>query len=117
MEVSQKRIMAYKEITDANMSAGIEAIPQWVAEVVPIFFPLMLFVFFLFVSVISYLVEKGTTGKGRMRASLAVGGYLTTLLSYVLSLIPGVVSGFVVIICLITSVLFTLLLFIPLRDS
>lgn len=105
--------MAYKEIADFNTTTGPHSILQYVAEVEPIFFPFMLFIIFIIASLGSYLAQKEMTGRGNMKASLAAAGFITTCVAYVLSLMPGVIDRYTVVICLIVTILMALLLFLP----
>lgn len=107
--------MTYEELGNRNLSEGIPALFRYVSDVEPVFFPLILFAFFIIVSVGSYFAQKETIGRGNFKASLAVAGYLTTGVAYVLSLIPGVIGTFTVMVCFILSVLFTLFLLLPER--
>ncbi len=106
--------MAYEELVERDLSEGMHVILQYVASVEPLFFPLTLFAFFLVVSFGSFFATKELTGtSGNLRASLAVAGFATTLVAYVLSLIPGVVNSTTVMVCLVSSIIFTFLLFLP----
>ena len=101
--------MAYESISGRNMSRGVVAILEYVSDIEPLFVPLTVFVIFLSLSLGSYWLEKGLRGKGNFLGSLAAGGFSTTVIVFVMSLIPGFVNNFVVIVCLIISVVFVLL--------
>ena len=106
--------MAFQEITDRDLSEGMHVILQYVASVEPIFFPLMLFCLFLVVAFGSFFATRELAGgRGNLKASFAVAGFVTTSAAYVLSLIPEVVNTTTVVISLVTTILLTLLLFLP----
>jgi len=102
--------MAFEEISSRNMSEGFHVLFQYVSDVEPIFFPFLLFAVFIIISLGSYFAQKELTGRGNFLASLAVAGYITTIVAYVLSLIPGVVNVFTIVVCLVITIIFTLLL-------
>ena len=102
--------MAFEEISSRNMSEGFHVLFQYVSDVEPIFFPFLLFAVFIIVSLGSYFAQKELTGRGNFLASLSVAGYITTIVAYVLSLIPGVVNVFTIAVCLVVTIIFTLLL-------
>ena len=104
--------MAFEELNSRNMSEGIHVLFQYVSSVEPIFFSLVLFAIFIITCLGSFFTQKSLTGRGNFLASSAVAGYITTIAAYILSLIPGVVNTFTVVICLVISIVFTLLLFL-----
>ena len=101
--------MPYEELGNRNMSEGMHVLFQYVSSVEPIFFPLVLFAIFIIACLGSFFTQKSLTGRGNFLASAAVAGFMTTMAAYVLSLIPGIVNTFTVVVCLILSVVFTLL--------
>lgn len=104
--------MPYTEIEDYNTSEGLHTLFQYVASVEPMFFPFTLFALFIIASVGSFFAQKEMTGKGNLKASLAVAGWFVTIVAYVMSLIPNLVTTITVVVCLILSVVFTLLLYL-----
>ena len=83
--------MPYQTINEYNVT-GIEDLFTYTAQIVPIFIPLVLFGFFIIASVASYFTQKKLTGMGNFSASFAVAGWLTAILSTLLSLIPNLVA-------------------------
>ncbi len=102
--------MTFEEISNRNMSEGMHVLFQYVSSVEPILFPLILFAVFVILSLGSFFAQKQLSGRGNILASFAVAGYITTITAYVLSLIPGVVNTLTIVVCLVTSIIFTLLL-------
>ena len=109
--------MAYKEIVDTNLSAGIHTIFQYVGEIVPIFFPLVLFCLFIIYTISSYLIQKEQTGRSNFFSSLVVAGYLTTITAFVMNLIPGLLNPLYPAITLIVSMIMTLVFFLSKRKN
>lgn len=101
--------MPYEELGNRNVSEGVHVLFQYVSSVEPIFFPLVLFAIFIIACLGSFFTQKSLTGRGNFLASASVAGFMTTMAAYVLSLIPGIVNTFTVVVCLILSVVFTLL--------
>jgi len=104
--------MPIQEIGDVNVSEGMHKILIYVADIEPIFFPLLLFAIFIILAIGSYLLQKNTTGRGDLKASLAASGFVTTLIAYVLSLIP-LIDVFTLVICFVLTAFFVLLLLLP----
>lgn len=99
----------FEELDTRNMSEGMHVLFQYVSSIEPIFFPLVLFAIFIIVCLGSFFTQKNLTGKGNFLASASVAGFITTIAAYVLSLVPGIVNTFTVIVCLVVSIVFTLL--------
>ena len=94
------------------MSEGMHVLFQYVSSIEPIFFPLVLFAIFMIACLGSFFTQKSLSGRGNFLASLAVAGYITTIAAYILSLVPGIVNTFTVVVCLVLSAVFTLLFFL-----
>lgn len=107
--------MTYITPTEFNMSGGIHRTFLYVAEVVPIFFPLILMAFFLISLLGIYFSQRRLTGQGDFFVAFAVAGYLVTLLAFAFSLFEGLIGSSVVIICVVVSLVATALLFITRR--
>ncbi len=104
--------MPFEELSNRNMSEGMHVLFQYVSSVEPIFFPLVLFAIFIVACLGSFFTQKNLTGRGNFLASLSVAGFITTITAYILSLIPGIVNTFTVVVCLVFSIVFTLLFFL-----
>jgi len=102
--------MAYPTLADYNTTTGIPAIFQYVSEVVPIFTPMLLLSFFVIAMLGSYFSQRRTTGRGNFKASFAVAGYLTVLVAFLLTLLPGVMDIITLSVTIAVAVLGTILL-------
>lgn len=71
----------------------------------PIFYPVMLFVIFMVFTMGSFFREVKREGRGNLMASLAVGGYITTAIAFILSLLT-LVQNMVVVVTLVISLVF-----------
>jgi len=103
-----KIIFAYKTLGEANVSSP-EHIFQYVAEVEPFFWPMGLLALFVIITLSTYFSEERRTGRGDFWTSFAVAGYITSIASFILMLIPGVVNILTVVVILIMSVIGTLM--------
>jgi len=104
--------MTFEEISNRNLSGGINQVFIYVADIEPIFFPLILFSIFIITSIGSFLAQKNLTGRGNIKASLAVAGFIVTIIAYIMSIIP-LINIFTVIVCFIVTTFFVLLLLLP----
>ena len=99
--------MAYTtidQIADKSL-AGILGFPTIDT---PIYYPIMLFVIFTVFTLYTYFKEVGRLGSGNFISSLAVAGFVTTVLAFIMSLIP-IISVNVVVICLAITVVFVVI--------
>ena len=87
----------------------------YVADVVPIFIPLFLFSFFVIITIASYFSSKRLSNDGDLAASFAVAGFSTFVLALVMSLIPGLIPTYTVLIVLGIAILGILFLFFSKR--
>lgn len=103
--------MAFQELNAFNVSAGIHRPIQYVASIVPEFFPFLLFCLFLVFAIGSYLIQKRTTGKGNFFSSLSAASYITTLIAFVMNMIDGLINLYVLVVCVVFSGIFVLIQF------
>jgi len=99
----------YQTFAEYNQT-GAEATLTYVADVVPIFIPLVLFSFFIITMLSSYYFTKRFGGNGNFIGSFAVAGYLTTLVAFSMTLIDGLINSVTVVTCLVVAIVGTLLL-------
>lgn len=111
--------MAYETIGNFN-GTGLTGLFQYVSGVVPIFIPMLLFTFFVIVSVGSYMGQIRIFGRGSFSQSFAVASYVTTIAAFVISLIPGLLEGatqmMVMGILIGITILSSIMLLMPTRD-
>jgi len=101
--------MSYTELRDFNVT-GIDGMLLYVAEVVPSFIPMLLFSIFSIVLLGTYFSEKRLTGRANFPASLSVAGWLTVVIAVILSTIDNLVNIYTLAICIVVSVIGTLVL-------
>lgn len=106
--------MAYEEFDARNMSEGLIVPFEYVGDIVPAFYPLVLFAFF-FVITISVYISTVMRGKSDFPAAFAVASWATFVLSALL-MVAELVNPMIVIICLTISIVAMLLLFATHRD-
>lgn len=74
----------------------------------PLYYPIFLFAMFLIVSLALFFKETNREGKGKILSSLAVGGYVTTAIAVVLTLL-GAIQREIMIVVLVISLVFQVL--------
>ncbi len=77
----------------------------------PIFYPIMLFVIFSIFTTLTFFRELKREGKANILSSLAVGGFVTTAISAILSLLQLISTTIAVTTLVITLVFQALYLF------
>ena len=102
--------MAYQTLDEFNVTAGGYRILLYVADTVPIFFPMVLFTIFMVIMMGTYFARKRMVGTSSFITSMAVAGYITTIISFIMMLIPNLVNGLTVAVCLVVSIISTILL-------
>ncbi len=74
----------------------------------PIFYPIMLFVIFIIFTMATFFRELKREGRGNIMSSLAIGGFVTTVIAFIFSLL-GLVQTAIVITTLVISLIFEVL--------
>lgn len=74
----------------------------------PIFYPTMLFVIFIIFTMATFFREVKREGRGNIMSSLAIGGFVTTVIAFIFSLL-GLVQTVIVITTLVISLVFEVL--------
>lgn len=111
-----REIKMYLTFTDFNATAP-DGIIQYAVSIVPILPALILFSFFIIVMLASYFSEKRMTGKGNLSIAFAVAGLLTVIFATLLSIIPGIVNGFELAVCIVIAIIGIIQMFIPREPS
>lgn len=106
--------MAYTTFAEWNKT-GLDQMFVYAADVVPIFIPFFLFSFFMIITLASYFSSKRLSNDGDLAASFAVAGFSTVVLALVMSLIPGLIANYLVVITIVVAVLGILFLFLSKR--
>ncbi len=102
--------MPYQEISERNMS-NFQSMWEYVGDVVPVFYPLLLFVIFIITTIGSFENERKNTGRGKFLSSLVAGSFVTTIVAILLQ-IMGLINILTLITCIILTSVFTLILFL-----
>ena len=99
--------MAYQTLdnyTNVTGQVGLGAIFTYVANIVPLFIPLVLFALFVITGVGSFMFQERVKGRGDLPASFAAASVLVALTSFMFTLIDGLISTTVVVICFIAQI-------------
>ena len=103
--------MTYETINEGNVT-GVAGIFTYVANVVPIFTPMLLFTIFIVAMLGSYYAQKRMEGKSSFLASFAVASYMTTIIAYFMMLIPGLINVLTLSVVTVITFIATLLVLI-----
>lgn len=109
--------MPYKTISDVNTSAGVHTLFTYVADIVPIFIPLLLGSFFMIGFLGTYFAQKRLTGSGDVPAAFASWTFITLILVLLMSLIENLVTPIVLTISLSLAVVGMLWLYFSRNES
>ena len=102
--------MVYKTLSDLNASEPT-GLFQVVAEAVPSFPSMMLGAIFIILTFGSYFVMQRKFGKGDLPACCTVGGLVTVVCAFIMSLIPNFIQMYVIIITIVLELIFVFWLF------
>lgn len=108
--------MTYELLSNRNLSEGLQVPFIYVNDITGgLFINLVLFAVWTIFVVGSYFIQKRGVGTGDFPQSLAVGGFVTLVLAIILRLVPGLVSGYTLAVCVIIAGL-SILFFLFSRD-
>ncbi len=96
--------MAYTQLEDLG-EINLETLLNFPSIDTPIYYPVMLFAIFLIISLSLFFKETDREGKGKILSSFAIGGYATTGIAVVLTLI-GAIQREIMIVILVISLIF-----------
>ena len=91
--------MSYTTLNEFNQT-GIEGLFRYTAEIVPIFFPLVLFAFFIVIMLGTSLLST----RRNFGESFAIAGFVTFIVSIVMSMISGILPTIAVAVCFVVSI-------------
>lgn len=103
--------MAYTEIYTENVTT-LAGLFVYVANAVDIFIPMMLMSIFFIVALATHFTQLRTRGYSNFTTSLAVAGYLTAVVTVILSMIPDLVNGYVLTATIVIAIICTALMFV-----
>ena len=111
--------MTYPTIAEFDLSKGLHVLFIYANEISGgIFVPMMLFSFYMIVLLGTYFAQKNTTGKGDIPVSMAVAGFLITLVAGLLRLAGKGTEGAPLVslptltICIVAFIIGVALLFL-----
>jgi len=102
--------MPYETLSNRNMSIATSMF-EYVGDIVPIFYPLFLFVVFIIASFTTHFREKQLRGRSNLILCMMVGGWVTSIFAILLSLID-LVDIYTVVVCIVITVIFILISFV-----
>lgn len=106
--------MAYTTYAEWNQT-GLDQLFVYVSNVFPIFIPMMLFSVFMITLLASYFSSKRLSADGDFAASFASAGFLTFIVALVMTLIPGLIQTYFVVIALVIAIVGVLFLYFSKR--
>ena len=110
--------MTYADITDYNLTTtGIDGALCYVRDISPMFFPMLLFAFFLVLAVGSYVAQKKYSLKGNITSSIAVGSFLTLLMAIFMTLSDCLINFYILGIWGAITIVSVILLFMQKEPS
>lgn len=96
--------MAYKEITEVNLTEGFHTIFIYVNDITNgLFIKLLLFTIYAIVCFGLYFTQKKATGQGDFPMAMAVSGFVIAVLTVLLRLISGLIDGWTIAIVMIVA--------------
>lgn len=81
----------------------------------PLYYPLLLFVIFFIFTLGTFFRELKREGRANLLSSLAIGGYVTTVISFLLSIL-GVIQREIVVAALVISLVFQVMYLLTSRS-
>ncbi len=108
--------MTHYQTLDNITNLTLEGFMQFPTTDTPLFYPFILFAIFLVMTLLTFFREIRREGKGNFLSSLAVGGYVTTVIAIIFSLM-NLVQSRVVIYVLVISVVFQAIYLLTRREG
>ena len=99
--------MPYQTIGEFNVTSGTDRIFLYVADVVPIFTPMMMFSIFIITLLGTYFIQRRLSGQANFASSFAVAGYFTLVIAFFLTLLEGMVNALTLSVCVIVAIIGT----------
>lgn len=99
--------MTYQTLENIS-NLGIREVLNFPNLDTSIFYPMFLFVVFIIFTSLVFFREVGREGKGNFLSSLAVGGYATTAVAVILSLM-SLIQTEILVTVVVTSLVFQVL--------
>ena len=98
--------MTYELISNRNMTQGFHIIFIYVNDITGgLFIRMFLFSIWIIFAMGSYFLQKRHTGMGDFPMSIAIAGFVTSIIAILLKLIPGMLDLLTLAVVLIVSVI------------
>ncbi len=107
--------MAYQTLDNFSASTSTEGIGMllvYVANIVPIFIPLVLFALFIITAVGSFMFQEKFKGRGDIAASATAASVLVFVTSIMITLIDGLINLLTIVVVFVWMVICVIFLFI-----
>lgn len=108
----------YTELNDfGNQSEGLHVMFQYVADVVPMFFPFVLFAFFTIIMSATFFSQERLRGRGDWASSFAVAGFSTVIAALSLSLVESIINIQTLTVTILISIVGVVWLFMSSKQD
>lgn len=107
--------MAYTGLEELNGTLDLRALLNFPNIDTPIYYSIILFVIFMIFSLGTFFREIKREGKGNLLSSLAVGGFVTTTIAFIFSLL-GLIENAIVILTFVITSLFVVIYLITSKN-
>lgn len=107
--------MTYTEITDVSTNLTLREMLQYPSINTPEFYPIILFTLFFMFTLMTFFRELKREGRGNFLSSLAVGGFVTTVIATVFTFLE-LVQYQIVVIILVISLVFQILFMLTKKE-
>lgn len=108
-------IRATQTLAEFN-ATGIDNLLLYSQTVQPLFIPLILFSFFLLISLSSFFGTRRYSDRGDIFLSLTVGSFMTSILSILFTLKEGLINIETVITCIVITIIFGGIFFVSSKE-
>ena len=106
--------MAYTELQDTT-DLTLKGIMQYPSLETGMFYPVILFVIFTVVTLLSFFRELRREGRGNFLSSLAVGGFVTQMIAVIFTFME-LISYQVMVLVLVIGVVFQVIFLLTNKD-
>ena len=98
--------MTYASVTDYNLTSGFQVLFVYANDVTSgLFINMLLFSIWILIVVGSYYLQKTSTATGDISQSLAIGCFVTSVITILLSLITGLVPTLTISVVIAITIL------------
>jgi hypothetical protein len=101
--------MTYTTIDETNIT-GISGLFLYAADVLPSFMPMVFFAIFMIAMLGTFFAQKRLEGRSDFLSSFAAASWFTTIVAFILSLVPDLVNFFTLSVLIVLSIISGVLL-------